>query len=214
MPGPAARRWLRGWRGAAVVALAAAVLLVAGMQIWGGDRGAETPPNGAPQSPSVQADPGQDAAILLASFEGDTQGWGHAENSTGSTRQASDWSTDGNFSLRIDPTSKGFFGNNSEFGVRDLTGKREVRIDIETRTGPAKTMIAIQLTAGGRSLWCESADDLVAAGTVSLDLGTMRCVNPARGNRPVARPSDLTEVWGVWLYLNEGSFRVDNVRAE
>src|SRR6266498_632915 len=52
--------------------------------------------------------------------------------------------------------------------------------------------------------WCQSPDNLDANGAVTLDL--MKC---KRG-----RPSDLTELQAVWLYLNEGSFRVDNVRAE
>jgi hypothetical protein len=159
----------------------------------------------------VQTDPSQDAAILLASFEAGKEGWAaDADNpDIGFTNRASDWSTDGDFSLRIDPTSGGFFGR--EFGARDLTGKRAVRVDIKTMKGPPMTRIAIQLTVGDDYFWCESADDLDATGTASIDLGTMRCY---LRERPVARPSDLTEVRAVWLYLNKGSFRVDNVRAE
>jgi hypothetical protein len=208
-PGPAARRRLRGGGVAALVALAAAALLVAGIQIWGGDRGVETAANGGSPGPAVQTDQSPDAAKLLASFETGTEGWAaHPDTpDIGSTSKASDFATDGDFSLQVDPSKAGFFGTEFARPI-DLSGKSAVRVDVETVVSELpKTKIAIQLDVRERSFWCGS-DNLDATGTVTLDFATMR----GPDCRP--RPSDLTEVTAVWLYLNEGSYRVDNVRAE
>jgi len=193
-PGPGARRKRRRWVVAVLVALAAAALFVAGIQVLGGNHEVET----------ASTAPGPNAVIPFASFEKDTEEWGPQPRTTatGSTRRASDFATHGSFSLQIDSTKPGWFGR--EFGAPiDISGKSVIRVDIKTVSGDRRTAIAVQL---GESpwTWCQSPDNLDANGAVTLDL--MKC---KRG-----RPSDLTELQAVWLYLNEGSFRVDNVRAE
>lgn len=211
MPGPAARRWPRGWGVAAVVGLGAAVVLVVGMQIWEGDRGAETSSNGAPHSPSVQTDPGQDAARLLASFEGGTEGWGPDERVSFdfSTEQASDYSTDGSFSLQVDTAGPVWVQHKFARPI-DISGKSALSLDIETVRGVPQTAIAVKL--GDDDIWCQS-EDLDAKRPVRADFGKMECY---RENGPPNLPpaSDLTELRAILVYFDVGSFRVDNVRLE
>lgn len=145
--------------------------------------------------------------ILLASFEQDTEGWGPDPDTTGTTTQVSDFATDGIHSLEVDPTKAGWFGK--VFAApQSISGSTAVRADVETVRGDTRTNLAILLKG---YIWCQSRTDLTATGTVTLDLGTMKCFVR---ERPVRRPSSLTWLTEVWLYLHPGSFRVDNVRAE
>jgi hypothetical protein len=152
-------------------------------------------------------------AILLASFEQDTEGWGPEPQSSadGTTTQVSDYSTDGAHGLAVDPTNEGFFG--TEFAApQNISGSRSVSADVEiVRGDDTRSNLAIQLKVGDDYVWCQSPIDLVASGTVTLHFGTMDC---SVNDQHVPRPSDLTQLTQVWLYLHEGSFRVDNVRAE
>ncbi len=173
---------------------------------------AETAATGSPPNPCASTNSAPTGAIRLASFELDTEGWGPQPNNTaaGPTTRASDYCTDGTYSLEVDPTKTGWFG--AEFAAaQNISGKSAVSADVKTVRGSPLTNLAIQLKVGDGYVWCQSPDDLNATGTVTLDLGTMACT--AR-NHTVRRPSDLTQLTQVWLYLHEGSFRVDNVRAE
>jgi Mannanase, galactose-binding domain-like len=208
-----------------LTALAALVTIMAGLvttlSLTGvldlGDEGSGTPREGETAVTSSLPNPSPSSsaairAIRLASFERDTEGWRPQPRTTadGSTSTASDYSTHGTHSLQVDPTGEGWFG--TEFTVPyDVSGKSAVSADLKTVRGSTPTNLAIQLKVGDDYVWCQSSTDLVANGTGRLDFGTMAC---SVDGQPVDRPSDLTQLTAVWLYLHEGSFRVDNVRAE
>lgn len=169
----------------------------------------ETAPTGSPTAPSPSPDQAV-PEILLASFEQDTEGWGPKPDTEarGTTTRVSDYHTDGEYGLAVDPTKEGWFG--TVFDVsQNISGSTSVSADVETVRGDPKTNLAILLKG---YVWCEAVPKfLKPTGTVTLDLGTMTC---RVDDKPVRRPSNLSELTEVWLYLHPGSFRVDNVRAE
>ena len=153
-------------------------------------------------------------AILLASFEDGTEGWwpepGQEDN--GSVSQASDFHTQGSFSLRIDSrgdTGLGWYGKNFRSPI-DISGKTRVSADIKTLETGTQTAIAIQF-GDANWTWCQSpepwgfADVGTEQRTLTLDLA--KCPD-----RPASGTDKLNAVW-VW-FEGKGSFRLDNVRVE
>jgi hypothetical protein len=196
-PGPAARRRQWAWGIAALVAVVAAALAVEA-QISG------------PECPQTASG----TATFPASFETGTEGWHPSEDpDAGCTSQASDFATDGRYGLRIDSTSieGDWYGTNFDEPV-DISGTSEVSADMRTLEAETNTAIAVQF--GDDGTWCETPGDdwgVAEAGTelltVTLDLDSMNCDG--------SPPSDLTELWAVWVWFNgEGSFWLDNVRVE
>jgi len=156
-------------------------------------------------------------AILLASFEDGTEGWwpepGQEDN--GSVSQASDFHTQGSFSLRIDNRGvpeRGWYGKNLPSPI-DISGKSTVSVDIKTVEAGTQTATAVQL--GDNWIWCQSpqpwgfADAGTDRDTVTLHLDAdMHCPD----GRPSA--SDLSKLNAVWVWFEgKGSFRLDNVRV-
>jgi hypothetical protein len=192
-PRPAARRRRWAWGIAALVAVIAAALVV-------------VPQISGPECSQTASG----TATFPASFETGTEGWHPSEGpDAGCTSQASDFATDGSFSLRIDSASTegDWYGTNFDEPV-DISGTSEVSADIRTLEAETQTAIAVQF--GDDGTWCETPDwggagagtDLV---TVTLDLDSMNCDGP----------SDLTDLRAVWVWFNgEGSFWLDNVRVE
>jgi hypothetical protein len=166
-------------------------------------------------SPEVSATPaGAGGAILLASFEDGTEGWlpipGQENN--GSVSQASDFHTQGSFSLRIDnrgQPERGWYGKNFPSPI-DISGKSAVSVDIRTIEVGTQTAIAVQFGDTDWT-WCQSpepwgfADAGTKRRTVTLNLA--KCPD-----RPPSGSDELNAVW-VW-FEGKGSFRLDNVRAE
>jgi hypothetical protein len=155
---------------------------------------------------------GSGEAILLASFEDGTEGWlpDPQQADIGSVCQASDFHTQGSFSLRID--SRGdrgsWYGKNFSSPV-DISGKSAVSADIKTLEVGTQTAIAVQFGDADWT-WCESpewgfADAGTGRRTVTLNLA--ECPD-----RPASGSDKLNAVW-VW-FEGKGSFRLDNVRAE
>jgi len=160
---------------------------------------------------------GSDKAIVLASFEEGTEGWLPDHKDNGTVSQASDFHTQGSFSLRIDNRGlpeRGWYGKNFPSPI-DISGKRAVSVDISTREVGTQTAIAVQFGDADWT-WCQSPEPwgAVDAGTdrrtvtLSLDLGIMNCPE----GRPTSGLSKLNAVW-VW-FEGKGSFRLDNVRIE
>jgi hypothetical protein len=181
----------------------------------------KTPPTQtAGSTPGVSTSPeasptraGAGRAILLASFEDGAEGWlpipGQEDN--GSVSQASDFHTQGSFSLRIDNRGlpeRGWYGKNFPSPI-DIRGKSTVSVDIRTIEVGTQTAIAVQF-GDTNWTWCESpawgfADAGTKQRTVTLNLA--ECPD-----RPPSGSDELNAVW-VW-FEGKGSFRLDNVRAE
>jgi hypothetical protein len=216
-PGPGAPASRRRWGIAALVALLAAALLIAGILIWGGDRGAETAANGASPGPSVQT--GSGGALLLASFETGTEGWAALPDqaNNGRTSQASDFHTEGSSSLRVDSAGlhgRGWYGTEFHPPI-DISGKSSVSLDIRTMGVGTQEAIAVQFFLTEDTwIWCQSPDwGRVGPGTdatVTLDFDNMDC-----GDSPPPSASDRTKLAAMWVWFEgKGSFRVDNVQAK
>jgi hypothetical protein len=210
-PGPGAPARRRRWGIAALVALLAAALLIAGVLIWGGDRGAQT---GASPGPSVSTG-SAGGALLLASFESGTEGWAASPDQAdnGLTSQASDFATEGSSSLRVDSAGlpeRGWYGTEFQTPI-DVSGKSSVSLDIRTMGVGTQEAIAVQFfLTEDLWIWCQS-DPWGRVGpetdaTITLDFDNMSCDGS---------PSDRNKLAAVWVWFEgAGSFRVDNVRAE
>jgi len=191
-PGPAARRRGLGWAVAALAALMAAALVLAGVRIWGS------------------------GSILLASFETGTEGWVTDEPVSFDLQmsQASDFATDGSFSLQIDTADEVWVGR-TFLTAKDLTGKSSVSVDLRILEVETPTGMAVQFDE--EEWWCQSAWGSAEPGTevtVTLDLATAKLQEGPGGSCDHPPGSDLRKLKAVWVYLGEGSFQVDNLRVE
>jgi mannan endo-1,4-beta-mannosidase len=155
---------------------------------------------------TVKPDPG--AAILLASYESGTDGARPAfPPAAGTVTQSSAFATHGTSSIELNVTSEGWFL------VADLTAspvdvsqKTAIKLDLQTLGSQTYRKLSIQV--GDGFTWCEqnggdgnTPQNTVA--TISLDLTNMTCSG-----------ADLTKLQYVNIYIQTGTFRIDNVRAE
>jgi hypothetical protein len=149
--------------------------------------------------------PDPTAAIPLFTFESGTEGWAPT-GGTGTVSQAPAFPGGGGASsLEINVTAEGTFGSFLATPV-DLTGKVAIRLELQTLGAQTFRRIAIQV--GDNFNWCEdpganTPQNTVA--TITLDLTSLTCFNGV---------PDLTQLRGVHIYLQGGTFRIDNVRAE
>lgn len=154
---------------------------------------------------TVQVLPDPTAAIQLFTFETGTEGWA-STGGAGTISQAAAFSGGGGTSsLEINVTGEGTFGGNLATTV-DLTGKQAIKIDLQTLGAQTFRKIAIQV--GDNFDWCENAGANTPANTiatVTLELDSLTCFNGT---------PDLTKLHAVHIYLQGGTFRIDNVRAE
>lgn len=156
---------------------------------------------------SVAVLPDPTAAIQIQSFEDGTVGWAPLfAPATGTVTQSSVWATDGSKSLEISVTGEGWFGGGLPTPV-DLTGKTKIKLDLQTLG--AQTYQKLSIKVGNDWTWCEQSsggDPNTPANTVatiSIDLTNLTCAG-----------GDLTKLQAVNIYLQKGTFRIDNIRAE
>ena len=95
--------------------------------------------------------PNPSAAIPLFSFETGTEGWVPG-GGTGTLSQSSAFATDGTSSLEIAVTGEGWFGGVLPAAV-DLTGKTEIKLDLQTLA--AQTFRKFSIQVGDGFTWCE-----------------------------------------------------------
>jgi mannan endo-1,4-beta-mannosidase len=159
--------------------------------------------NAAMLTVTVKPDPS--ATILLASFETGTEGAAPIGGS-GTVSQSSAFSTNGTFSLEINVTGEGWFRVAALASPVDVSQKTAVKLDLQTLGDQTYRKLSIQV--GESFSWCEQngGDGNTPANTVatiSLDLTNMTCSG-----------ADLTKLQVINIYLQPGTFRIDNVRAE
>jgi mannan endo-1,4-beta-mannosidase len=153
---------------------------------------------------SVTVKPDPSATILLASFETGIEGAAPAGGS-GTVSQSTAFSTNGASSLEINVTGEGWFRVAALASPVDVSQKTAVKLDLQTLGNQTYRKLSIQV---GNFTWCEQngGDGNTPANTVatiSLDLTNMTCSG-----------ADLTKLQAINIYLQPGTFRIDNVRAE
>src|SRR3954447_3784675 len=152
---------------------------------------------------TVTVKPNPSGTLLLASYEDGLDGaatlsWGGA----GSVSQTTAYASEGSHSLQVDVTGEGWFQVAQLSPAANLTGKSVLEIDLRTTTQQTFRKVSIQ--TGSRWVWCEGGGGNTPASTtdtVTVDLTS--CAG-----------ADLTQLQVVNVYLQPGTFYVDNVRAE
>jgi len=155
---------------------------------------------------TVTVKPNPTAAILLASFETDTEGWGSAswQTNAGTVEQSADYASHGSYSLKVITAEGGWFG--VVYGTPvNLTGKTHLKFEIKTVAAGTSQNAAIQV--GSNWDWCQSTWGWINPGTtttVDIDLLNLGCTSP-----------DLSQVRSIYIWFSGGgTFYLDNVRAE
>jgi mannan endo-1,4-beta-mannosidase len=153
---------------------------------------------------TVKPDPG--AAILLASYESGTDGAAPAGGS-GTVAQSFAFATHGASSLELTVTGEGWFRVvDLSASPIDVSQKTAIRLDLQTLDNQTYRKLSIQV--GDGFTWCEQNGgdgntQQNTVDTISLDLTNMTCSG-----------ADLTKLQYVNIYIQPGTFRIDNVRAE
>ncbi len=160
----------------------------------------------------VKVLPDPNGALLLYSFENDTQGWAPAnwQANAGTVVRVTDFATQGTASLQITSADGGWFGLNVAESILDLSAKAQFKFDLRTSAAVGTSVnVAIQ---DRNWTWCEGPwgwQDAGTTATVSLDLTafTASGVPCAIGN--------LSDVNAIWVFAGAGmTVNIDNVRAE
>jgi mannan endo-1,4-beta-mannosidase len=147
------------------------------------------------------------AALSLFSFEDGVQGW--AEQSWdqlgGTVTGTTDFATDGTHGVRIDSKNE-WFGLDLGSAL-DLSGKTTFKADL--RTGDVGSSVSVVLKTGDSWAWCQGPFVWYGPRTTATVTADLRKDLSCDG-----APPDLTQVRGVFLFFNEGSFLLDNLRVE
>lgn len=155
---------------------------------------------------TVTVKPNPTTAILLASFETGTEGWGSAnwQTNAGVVEQSADYASQGSYSLKVTTADGGWFG--VVYGVPiNLTGKTHLKFEIKALGTGTSQNAAIQV--GANWDWCQGTWGWInpnTTTTVDIDLLNLGCTSP-----------DLSQVHSVYVWFSGGGvFYLDNVRAE
>jgi uncharacterized protein (TIGR03437 family) len=146
--------------------------------------------------------------MTLESFEFGTDGWGPTGTAAGTVSQTSAFHTDGNYGLQVNVTAAGWFGVTFPSAL-NLSGRTALSIDIETTSAGASSAIAFQ--SGANYVWCQNANfaplPSSGTGTITISLDDASQIS-CYGGSP-----DLTNVLSALVFLNPGTYYLDNLRA-
>jgi alpha-galactosidase len=157
-------------------------------------------------------DPVLPAEHPLFSFESGTESFTIANpNDGGTSARSSAFHTQGDHGLEVfAPTNGNWFGLALPAPL-DLTGTSMLKFDVQT-TGATGTTgeIALQVGPGDSPSWCQGGlwawTNPSSSRTVVEKIGDIGC--------PAGVTLDLSQVRGVWIFLNGADVFVDNIRAE
>lgn len=155
--------------------------------------------------------PDPNGAMLLYSFENDTQGWASAswQTGAGSVARVTDFATQGSASLQVNATGGGWFGLNVAEAVLDISGKSQFKYDLKTLDAGTSVNVAIQ---DRNWLWCEGSwgwQNPNTVATVTFDLAALT------GNGAPCAITNFSDVNAIWIFVGAAaSVNIDNVRAE
>jgi mannan endo-1,4-beta-mannosidase len=154
---------------------------------------------------SITVKPDPTAAIQVATFESGTEGWAPAPwmPGAGTLTQTPDFHTEGSFGLHLDVTTGHWFGPTFAQPL-NLATKSQVVFDL--RTGANGTAVALAMQVGPSFTFCQSSFPFIQPGTTStitVDLFTdFSC-----------GVDQLDDIRTLFIFLNPGSYDIDNVRA-
>ncbi len=126
----------------------------------------------------------------------------------GSVAPSTLFATDGTAGLSItSPVDGNWFGRRFAAPV-DLSAFSTLRYDVKTGAIGTPGEFALELGAGPS--WCQGGlwtwTNASASKTIVRRFDEISC--------PAGATKDLTQVLGIWVYLKDGSFTIDNIRAE
>jgi alpha-galactosidase len=145
----------------------------------------------------------------IFSFETGTDGFTTANVDPISTMtQTAGFHTDGGHGLEVfSPVDGDWYGRTLDPAL-DLTGKTMLKYDVQTGSNGTSNEFALQV--GPDLMWCQgglwSWTNPNSSQTVTRKLSQITC--------PAGAPLDVAQIRAVWVFLKDGTFRIDNVRAE
>ncbi|GAA4721533.1 hypothetical protein GCM10023216_08420 [Isoptericola chiayiensis] len=151
---------------------------------------------------TVVVKPPPGAAEVVESWETGTAGWVPADwqSAPGTVAGSETWSSHGERSLEI-VSNGAWFGSPQLDPPLDLTDRTALEIDV--RTGPDGTSVALAVRTGSDWTWCQSPFEWIEPGrtaTVAIDIEDLGCAREA-----------LDEVHDILVYLDAGTFAVDRL---
>jgi alpha-galactosidase len=149
------------------------------------------------------------AVQTLFSFEQGVDEFTIANAGAGGTLASSPvFATDGALGLEVtSPTDGNWFGRRFAEPL-DLSAFGSLRYDV--KTGAIGTPGEFALEVGPDSAWCQGSSwtwtGAGASKTISRRFGDIAC--------PAGVSLDPSQIRAIWVFLKDGTFQVDNVRAE
>ncbi|HYO95166.1 MAG TPA: hypothetical protein VER33_11675, partial [Polyangiaceae bacterium] len=118
------------------------------------------------------------------------------------------FATEGESGLEVvTPTDGDWFGRALAQPV-DLSAYSALKFDLKTGATGTSGEFAIQV--GAANAWCQGGlwawTNANSTRTVRAAISGIEC--------PQGVTLDMTQVRGVWVYLKDGTFQIDNVRAD
>ncbi|WP_182906523.1 Ig-like domain-containing protein [Microbispora sp. H13382] len=158
---------------------------------------------------TVTVKPDPDRAVRMFSFEDGVQGWA-PQAVEGTVTQSTEFATDGTHSARVDMAPRWEGDGGTWWGARlpepvDLSAKGTLKYDL--KTGASWTWTELLLLAGPDLHECRSATDSKDENsTVTVDISLVDSFS--------CTAEDLKDVRGLYLWINAGTFYIDDIRAE
>jgi mannan endo-1,4-beta-mannosidase len=162
--------------------------------------------NEATVNVTVKANPTD--PIKLFSFETGTQGWAEEDWDNplkgGTVAQSNVFATDGSNGLQVNSMNEWFFGNLAS--PVDLSSKSVLKVDMKTLEPGTSTKLVLKVGDGWT--WCEFGNWTWVGGS-STSTYEASLVDGGSCTAP-----DLTKVQAVYMFFNQGTYYIDNIRAE
>jgi alpha-galactosidase len=122
--------------------------------------------------------------------------------------QSAAFHTDGSHGLLVTSPADGNWYGRPLDAPLDLTGKSLLKYDVKTGVNGAVGEIALQV--GPDWMWCQGGlwtwTNPSSSQTVARKLSQITC--------PAGAALDPSQIHAVWVFLKDGTFNIDNVRAE
>jgi alpha-galactosidase len=144
----------------------------------------------------------------LYSFETGLEEFTLANEVGGSLALSTAFATDGVQGLEVTSPADGNWFGRRYAAPRDLSAFTTLRYDVKTTVIGTPGEFALEI--GPDSAWCQGGlwtwTNASSSKTIERRFTEIEC--------PEGVTMDLTQVRGIWVYLKDGTFTIDNLRAE